>query len=273
MAMIALLSAKGAPGVTTSAAVLGYAWPGPVVVADCDPQGGDLAVGWLANWWLNRWLRPDRGVLSYVTATRHDGVPSKDIDFTMHLQAAPPAPHVRLLTGLTDPAQIAAVGESGWQRVATALTRLPHIDGQPVDAIVDCGRFGPKTPHSLIAAADLVLVAVRPTHRHFVSARAVVDILRRRVPPDRLGLAMCGSTTAGLVAARNLLKLNCGLVLPEDPAASAVFSDGASTPRGFERSALVRAARQSAVHLHATLNPPARTPMRPPDRQMAGAGR
>src|ERR1019366_10538581 len=42
---LTLCSAKGAPGVTTLACVLGAVWPThrAVVVAECDPSGGDLA--------------------------------------------------------------------------------------------------------------------------------------------------------------------------------------------------------------------------------------
>lgn len=45
MTRVALCSAKGSPGVTTLACVLGAVWPTDraIVVAECDPSGGDLA--------------------------------------------------------------------------------------------------------------------------------------------------------------------------------------------------------------------------------------
>ena len=43
MALIAIASDKGAPGVTTSALALAAVWPRPVLLAECDPSGGDLA--------------------------------------------------------------------------------------------------------------------------------------------------------------------------------------------------------------------------------------
>jgi MinD superfamily P-loop ATPase len=45
--MITIVSGKGAPGATTTLAALAAAWPAPVLLADCDPDGGDLAPGWL----------------------------------------------------------------------------------------------------------------------------------------------------------------------------------------------------------------------------------
>jgi cellulose biosynthesis protein BcsQ len=254
MAMIVLLSAKCAPGVTTSVAALAYSWPAPVVVADCDPQGGDLAAGWLADSFLKGWLHPDRGVLSFATATRHDTEPNKDI-LAAHLQVIEPAKHAWILTGLSNPAQGYAIGDDGWRRISTALAQLSRDTHNPVDVVVDCGRISPATPWPLIAAADLVLLAIRPVHRDLISARPAIEMLRRSVPLDRLGVALCLATTTGVITARNLLRVNVGLALPEDRHAAAVFSDGVEASRRLDRSALVRAARQAATHLRQALAP------------------
>ena len=42
MALIAVAADKGAPGVTTTALALAAVWPRPVLLAECDPAGGDL---------------------------------------------------------------------------------------------------------------------------------------------------------------------------------------------------------------------------------------
>ena len=44
--LIALCSAKGAPGVTTSGLALALSWPRPVVLAELDPAGGDVLAGY-----------------------------------------------------------------------------------------------------------------------------------------------------------------------------------------------------------------------------------
>jgi len=43
--LIAFVSGKGAPGTSTSALALALAWPRPVLLAECDPRGGDLVWG------------------------------------------------------------------------------------------------------------------------------------------------------------------------------------------------------------------------------------
>ena len=42
MALIAVAADKGAPGVTTASVALAAVWPRPVLLAECDPAGGDL---------------------------------------------------------------------------------------------------------------------------------------------------------------------------------------------------------------------------------------
>src|SRR5664279_4468825 len=63
--LIAMVSGKAAPGVTTSTWALSMAWPGPVLVVDADPAGGDMAAGLL----LGR-MRAGHGVLSWSAAAR-----------------------------------------------------------------------------------------------------------------------------------------------------------------------------------------------------------
>ena len=42
MALIAIAADKGAPGVTTACLALSLVWPRPVLLAECDPAGGDV---------------------------------------------------------------------------------------------------------------------------------------------------------------------------------------------------------------------------------------
>src|SRR5215475_11096401 len=69
MALIAVAADKGAPGVTTTSVALAAVWPRPVLLAECDPAGGDL---------VYRLPGPDgglldrrRGLLSLAVAARH----------------------------------------------------------------------------------------------------------------------------------------------------------------------------------------------------------
>lgn len=247
MSVVAVVSGKASPGTTTSAAALAWAWPSPVVLADCDPAGGDLTAGWVSGWVLSGWLRRDLGVLSFATATRHERSVSQET-LRSHLQSVPEAPRVRLLAGLQDAAHASSVGESGWRRLADVLAELSDMD-----AIVDTGRVGPSTPWPVLWRADLVLVAVRPLPRHVIAARAALGVLRRQVDPGRLGLLECAASPAADRALTRALDVPVWVELPEDRRVAAVFSDGLEEPFGLARSRFARAAQSAAERLAARL--------------------
>lgn len=251
MAMIAIVSGKGSPGGTTSLAALAAAWPAPVLLADCDPAGGDLALGWLGHWVVNGFLRTDVGVLSHFIATRHatSGDPGSLIE---HVQAVPPARHVGLLAGLSTPGQHTAVGTAGWTRLTVALAAFKTVAGHPADALVDLGRFSSATPWPVLLAADLVLIAVRPTQRHVLAARPVLAELAERILPQRLGLAVCATTPAGTREVRVALGREAAVEVPMAARTAAVFSDGIDGGAPPHRSPLLRTARRVARRLHGT---------------------
>ncbi|MBA0127270.1 hypothetical protein H0B56_17100 [Haloechinothrix sp. YIM 98757] len=248
--MITILSSKGAPGATTAVAALTCGWPGPVVIADTDPTGGDLTVGWLGQWLVDGHFHRDHGVLSFVTSTRHES-PAGPLAVGPHLQQVPVAAHARILAGLSNPAQQVSIGPSGWQRLASALAARA---GQGCDVLVDAGRYGPTTPLPLLAAADLVLVAVRPRIRHALGAGPVLAGLRRLVEPARLGLAICAATPAGSRDIQRALGMTPGLQLPHDVATAAALSDGDDAGHPPRRTPLLVAAHHEATRLAAALN-------------------
>lgn len=47
MALVALVSAKGSPGVTTTALAMTLTWPKPAIAAECDPAGGDVLASYI----------------------------------------------------------------------------------------------------------------------------------------------------------------------------------------------------------------------------------
>ena len=74
MTAIALVSAKGSPGVTTTALLLAAVWPGGATLLEADPAGGDLRTQFSDP--SGQPLRADRGVLSLLTAQApaHDDI-------------------------------------------------------------------------------------------------------------------------------------------------------------------------------------------------------
>ena len=67
MALVALASAKGSPGVTTASLVFGALWPRQVLLAECDPAGGDVAIRMTAP--AGAPLGSDRGLVSLAAAS------------------------------------------------------------------------------------------------------------------------------------------------------------------------------------------------------------
>ena len=68
MALVALASAKGSPGVTTASLVFGALWPRQVLLAECDPAGSDVAIRMTAPGGAA--LNSDRGLVSLAAASR-----------------------------------------------------------------------------------------------------------------------------------------------------------------------------------------------------------
>src|SRR3954462_2806651 len=88
-------SGKAAPGVTTSTWALALSGPRPLLVADCDPAGGDMAPGLLAGR-----VGLDRGLLSWSTAVRRGLAETAAATLlTEHAVQLPERPQVSLLPG------------------------------------------------------------------------------------------------------------------------------------------------------------------------------
>jgi hypothetical protein len=151
MALIALAADKGAPGVTTAALALASVWPRPVLLAECDPAGGDLVYRFPAA--DGRQLDPRRGLLSLAVAGRRD------------YQQQQVWPHAQKLNGGLDVLLGVTSAEQGtglstlWRPLGALLAGLP--DG---DVIADCGRLGPDgPPYDLLTQADAVVLVTRPS--------------------------------------------------------------------------------------------------------------
>jgi hypothetical protein len=163
MVLVAVASDKGAPGVTTSSVVLAAVWPRPVLLAECDPAGGDLVYRFPAAGGGR--LDPRRGLLSLAVAARR-GLRSEQVwEHAQTLRGG-----LAVLTGVSTAEQGAGL-EPLWGPVGAVLAQLPQGD-----VVADCGRIGVDGPqHDLLAqAAAIVLVT-----RHELGE---VVRLRERVP-------------------------------------------------------------------------------------------
>lgn len=243
-----ITSGKSSPGVTASTWALALAWPRPLLAADCDPAGGDMAAGFLAGR-----VSQDRGLLSWATAARR-GTPAMQAAslLTSHSVELPEHPNVWLLPGFTNMTQGWSFTDDVWERLALALERSAAALGR--DAIVDTGRLvGERTPWPVIHAADQVLLTVRPSVRSVHAAQDAVGRLRSELGDlAKVGALIVGDGpySAGETAAA--LQLNQAGRLPSDRNAASVLTDGTSTTvRALLKTSLLKASAGLAARLTA----------------------
>jgi hypothetical protein len=162
VALVALVSIKGAPGVTTTAVALGSVWPSAraLVILEMDPAGGDIAA--------RRGLSGDPSLVSLAAAVRRDRAsdPTRLLDHCCELPGG-----LRVIAGSAAPTEMGTAIDV----VGAALPHLALRDA--VDVLVDCGRLNstptgshdmpgspPITSASLVSvlrSADLLLVLSR----------------------------------------------------------------------------------------------------------------
>lgn len=147
MGLIAVASAKGSPGVTTTALLLGALWPRPVVVAECDPAGGDVALRMPAA--DGGVLDAERGLLSMAAAGRKAFYPEIVGEHTQTLLGG-----LDVLAGVRIPEQATGM-KNQWPQLGPLFADL-----EGTDVIADLGRIGATTPQNALleAASDVVLV-------------------------------------------------------------------------------------------------------------------
>ena len=243
MTVVSVCSAKGAPGVTTISCVIAAVWPSDrgVVVAECDPSGGDLAARF--------GLSAKRGMTSLVLDARHS---SSAKAFQMH-------DHVQMLPGGLE----VLVGPSGAGASRTVDSQLPEClsrlseqrtnDSETfVDLVLDCGRIQPGAAGQVaaLAASDHVLVVARPTVESVASTRWIADRLSRaHTEGSSAALVLVGNGPVSSREAASLLELELLAVVPEDQVGAAAMRGDTVRSRQLARSALVSSARALVLSL------------------------
>jgi hypothetical protein len=277
MALIVIAADKGAPGVTTTALALAAVWPRPVLLAECDPSGGDLVYRFPAAHGSS--LDPRRGLLTLAVAARRGLQPGQLWEHTQKLSGG-----LDVLAGVINAEQGAGLGLL-WGPLGELFAGL-----QGGDVIADCGRLGADGPqYDLLAQAAVVLLVTRPHAGDVIRLRdrtaavaAAVNTRGRR-----------GFTPAVLVIAdqRNLrvTVTEVGQALAQGNVPATVLGGLASDPKGAEllrgewggrldKTLLMRSARETAQQLAAGLPEPQGRGAQPPSAQApvappAGPGR
>jgi len=265
MTVLALTSAKGAPGVSTAALAMTLLWPRAALLVEADPAGGSSV---LAGY-LRGTVEHSRGLLELALAHRHDQLAqtlwSQTVPLTRNAELSPahadrqdsrqPAGAAEslgrwLLPGLSDATQAPSLS-SLWGPFARLLAGLEPAG---VDVIIDAGRLGAAhAPTTLLQQADLLLLVLGSSLPAVAAARARVAALRAElsaagVTADEelagVGLLLVGEGrpyTGREIASS--LGLPVVAALAWDPASADVLAAGAAPGRRFDTSPLIRSTR------------------------------
>lgn len=232
-------SVKGSPGVTTSALAITVALHGHagIVLADCDPAGGDVAP---------RLGLPDApGAVELAVASRNE-----DVD---ELTAN------RYTQGLATGVRVIAIPAGACQATA-AMEELAHLPRHPVAelarmqgivVIADVGRLGNGSPAGPIAAAsDVVAVVVRPELDAVAHLHDAVPRLREITP--RLGLVIIGRGRYQPGEVAEAVGVSVLGVLPWDRAGARLLPSAVEGNWAASHTRLVRGAIPVAAQLMGT---------------------
>ena len=266
MALIAITADKGSPGVTTTSIALAAIWPRPVLLAECDPAGGDLVYRLPGA--DGQRLDPRRGLLSLAVAARR-GLQAHQV--WQHAQKLHGG--LDVLTGVTSSEQGAGL-ENLWGSVGSVLAALPEAD-----VIADCGRIGADGPYyDLLAQAAAVVMVSKATLGDVVrlrerAAAVTAGVHRRGRPGVRVGVVVIADHKHfnGALA-------EVGQSISQGPAPASVIGGLAYEPKSadmlrgewggkLDKSLLIRTAREIAAHLAGQL--PANAAARPAGAQAA----
>lgn len=164
MAVLALVSAKGSPGVTTAAAALGAAATGraePALLVELDPSGGDVAM--LCD------RIGEAALVSLAEELRH-GTPAADTLSAHAVEAPPGVPAILAPSGANEASGVIASFDDRW---------MPAFGGSAATVVVDAGRWEPRSSTARrIAGSDVVGVVCRATAPSVEHARRLVDAIR-----------------------------------------------------------------------------------------------
>ncbi len=230
MAVVALVSIKGSPGVTTAALALAGAWRSrPCVLLECDPAGGDLAPS------LGLPVTP--GLVSLAATVRQSPDPAQ---VGQHAATLPSGLRVVVAPVGAEQARVTvdALGQS--QLVAS----LAHASD--VAAVADGGRLDPESPvMPVLRQATVVLVCLRPRRSDLAHLAPRAETLRDL---PGAGLVLIGPGEFSGAEISGTLRMPIAVHLPKDPHGARLLLS-AGLRKGTAMLPLVRAARSFADRL------------------------
>ncbi len=219
VSILVLASVKGSPGVTTTACLLGSTWPNAdrIVVAECDPSGGDLSARFA--------LSARQGWTSLAASIRRGA----SGPLGEHLQTLPGG--LRVLIGSRDSSPDCA------RLSRHFLERGRQFTDGPWDIVADVGRIvrGDGTQTSWLGVADRVILVLRTDAGAVIHAKSWADTL----PSDlkgRLALVTVGAKGYPNREIEGFTSLSVIGHLPEDREVARAVSGEPVTQRRLRRS-------------------------------------
>ena len=251
MAIIALTSAKGAPGVTTSAVALALIWPRPVLLVEADISGSSSI---LAGYY-NGTVRHDRGLVDLAAAERQGQLSAGVREAALPLGERGNA---RFVPGLVNSTQVGTMTPL-WEPIAVVLRGM---EANGVDVIVDAGRLGlAGSPAPLLREADLTLMVSRTDLPAMAAARARAGLLKdalqsRGAGDDAIWMLLVGENRPfGKRELNARVGLPIAAAIDWDPAAAEVISHGKPhNEKKFVSSRFVRSTRSTAAALDSIIH-------------------
>ena len=236
--LVTIASAKGSPGVTTTARILASVWPQDVLLVDADPAGGDVSL------WApapdGSPLDPDTGLLTLAVEARRGAA-----SLEPHVQTIDGG--LQVVAGIQHPGQIAGMGPV-WPVLGGVLRQHAGT------VIADVGRLTPDSPVlPFVLDSDALVFVVRPTIEGYAHLRErlrwLADLDTGLRPMPTVGVvAVTEARDTASVRDLHLLLAHAGLNVPvlgavgvDQKSADVV---AARVARGIDRSLLVRSARQ-----------------------------
>ncbi len=234
MTVTSFVSIKGAPGVTTLACLVGASWPEgrKVMVAECDPSGGDLAARFE--------LSSREGWPALLAAARRSGT---EADIASHLQQLPGGLDVLVATRGLDVLDAS-------RSMNALLSNSRSASEHAWDVLIDLGRLAPddRASAAWLEHSDVVVVCSRSDAASVVRIRERAPVLLERYP-DRVCLAIVGSGDHAISEIQRFTGIPVLAVVPFDPTSAAVATGRRQSRRRLRRSLLATTAARMAATL------------------------
>lgn len=218
--IITLVSASGAPGVTTTAIGLAVRWPRPVVLVEADPKGGS---GILAGYFRGQVDHP--GLIELVMAHRAD----------VFAETLP-----RLLLPVDGTQASVLVGTRSHEQAGGLTVLWPpleealrDLDSTGTDVILDAGRLGaPASPTPLINGSDITLLVMGSDLPSLAANRSWAALLAADDGPGHVVrvLLVGPGEPYGAGEVSKALGLPALASIDRDPRLARVFSHGDDIP-------------------------------------------